>query len=48
MKKSKQGGKRPGAGRPKSEPTKVLTVRVKEKHYKEVKAAAIAKIKELG
>lgn len=28
----KRGGKRPGAGRPKSDPTKVITFRVKEAH----------------
>lgn len=43
MKKKKQGGKRSGAGRPKGEPTTVLTLRVKVRHYDLIKAAAKAK-----
>jgi hypothetical protein len=34
MKKSKAGGKRPGAGRPKGEPTAPLNLRVPVKHKK--------------
>ena len=37
MKKSKRGGKRPGAGRPKSAPTEVITFRVEIKHVEPIK-----------
>ena len=43
MKKETRGGKRQGSGRPKSEPTKILTFRVKLKDAEIIRA----KIKKL-
>lgn len=36
--KEKRGGRRPGAGQPKKEPTKTISNRVPEKHYDALKA----------
>lgn len=39
--KSVHGGKRPGAGRPKGEETRVLSTRVPARLYDEIRAAVI-------
>jgi len=51
MKESKRGGKRKGAGRPKSLPTKVITFRVQpawEKAIRKVVADEVKRLKGIG
>lgn len=42
-----RGGKRPGAGRPKGPPTRVLSVRVPAKHYAYLKGVVLALVAKL-
>lgn len=42
------GGKRKGAGRPKGEPTKVLSVRVPERLYDRIRAAVLKLVERMS
>ena len=48
MKKEKQtwGGSREGAGRPKKDPTRTISTRVKVKHFKELKVVIKDSVKD--
>lgn len=44
---NKRGGKRDGAGRPKSQPTKVITFRIRPAWEKSIRKAVAAEVKRL-